>query len=137
MVNENKRIQSVERAMAILETIAAAGGEARLVDLAETMGLHKSTMHGLLNTLAALGYVSRQGTGYALGLRLREIAQPLNDADALLKEAFAPALSALVQLTGETCYLAVPCGTRNTCTSMYWSAVKGRLPTRRVASGKA
>ncbi|EJN26117.1 transcriptional regulator [Pseudomonas sp. GM78] len=112
MVNENKRIQSVERAMAILEAIAAAGGEARLVDLVDGLGLHKSTLHGLLNTLAALGYVSRQGASYALGLRLREIAQPLNDADAVIKGAFAPALSALAELTGENCYLAVPCGTR-------------------------
>jgi DNA-binding IclR family transcriptional regulator len=112
MVNESKRIQSVERAMAVLEAIAAADGEARLVDLVERLGLHKSTLHGLLNTLTALGYVSRQGTSYALGLRLREIAQPLNDADAVLKEAFAPALSTLAKLTGENCYLAVPCGTR-------------------------
>ncbi|WP_256578933.1 helix-turn-helix domain-containing protein [Pseudomonas sp. VI4.1] len=94
MINENKGIQSVERAMMILETIAAAGGEIRLVDLAAQSGLHKSTLHGLLNTLAAMGYIARRGTHYALGLRLREIAQPLNDADALLREAFAPAVYA-------------------------------------------
>lgn len=112
MINENKGIQSVERAMLILESIAAAGGEIRLVDLAAHTGLHKSTLHGLLNTLAAMGYISRRGTHYALGLRLREIAQPLNDADARIRETFAPALRMLAERTGETCFLAVPCGTR-------------------------
>lgn len=108
--------------MALLEAIAQAGGEARLVDLAAQLGLHKSTLHGLLNTLAAMGYISRQGTRYALGLRLREIAQPLADADAALRTAFQPALRSLAERCGETCYLAVPCGTRE---YLYIDAVEG------------
>ncbi|NVZ24655.1 IclR family transcriptional regulator [Pseudomonas gingeri] len=130
MINENKGIQSVERAMMILETLAAAGGEIRLVDLAMQSGLHKSTLHGLLNTLAAMGYISRRGTHYALGLRLREIAQPLNDTDAMLRETFAPALRALAELSGETCFLAVPCGMRE---YLYMDALEGS-GTLRVAS---
>lgn len=122
MIDENRRIQSVERAMHILEVIAAAGGAARLSELATRLDLHKSTLHGLLNTLAALGYVSRQGTRYVLGLRLREIAQPLADADAALRSAFAPALQALARHSGETCYLAAPCGTRE---YLYLDAVEG------------
>ncbi|MFK3683340.1 IclR family transcriptional regulator [Pseudomonas sp. NPDC088890] len=130
MINENKGIQSVERAMLILEAIAASGGQIRLVDLATQSGLHKSTLHGLLNTLAAMGYISRRGTHYALGLRLRDIAQPLNDADALLREAFCPALHALAARCGETCFLAVPCGTRE---YLYMDAVEGN-GTLRIAS---
>lgn len=130
MINENKGIQSVERAMMILETIAAADGKIRLVDLAAQSGLHKSTLHGLLNTLAAMGYIARRGTHYALGLRLREIAQPLNDADALLREAFAPALRTLAERTGETCFLAAPCGTR---AYFYMDALEG-TGSLRVAS---
>ncbi|MCT7656293.1 IclR family transcriptional regulator [Oceanimonas sp. NS1] len=122
MIDENRRIQAVERAMALLEAISAAGGEARLVDLAERLGLNKSTLHGLLNTLAAMGYVSRHGTRYALGLRLRDIAQPLADADAALRSAFAPALQELARRSNETCYLAVPCGTRE---YLYIDAVEG------------
>lgn len=130
MINENKGIQSVERAMLILESIAEAGGEIRLVDLAAHTGLHKSTLHGLLNTLAAMGYISRRGTHYALGLRLREIAQPLNDADARIRETFAPALRMLAERTGETCFLAVPCGTRE---YLYMDALEGSASLR-VAS---
>lgn len=116
--------------MALLEAIAQSGGEARLVDLAAQLGLHKSTLHGLLNTLAAMGYISRQGTRYALGLRLREIAQPLADADAALRTTFAPVLRSLAERSGETCYLAVPCGTRE---YLYIDAVEGS-GSLRVAS---
>lgn len=123
MIDETRHIQSVERAMALLESIAAKGGEARLVDLAEQLKLHKSTLHGLLNTLATMGYISRRGTRYALGLRLREIAQPLADADAALRTAFGPALRSFAERSGETCYLAVPCGTRE---YLYIDAVEGR-----------
>ncbi|MFQ8213609.1 IclR family transcriptional regulator [Klebsiella pneumoniae] len=112
MIDETRLIQSIERAMTLLEMIASEGGQSRLVDLSEGLGLHKSTLHGLLNTLAAMGYVTRRGTRYALGLRLREIAQPLLDADAALRLTFEPVLRALAELSGETCYLAVACGTR-------------------------
>lgn len=113
MVNENRSIQSVERAMKVLEAMAGAGGEMRLIDLAQKLALHKSTLHGLLNTLAALGYVMRTDNGYALGLRLHKLVLPLANADQQLRTHFAPSLLALAELTQETCYLAVPGGTRN------------------------
>jgi DNA-binding IclR family transcriptional regulator len=113
MINETKGIQSVERALVILETIAAAGGDTRLVDLADRLGLHKSTLHGLLNTLAAMGYIARHGSRYTLGLKLWEVAQPLSNVDSGLRAAFTPALVAMRDLTGENSYLAVPCGTRH------------------------
>ncbi|RMX05781.1 IclR family transcriptional regulator [Corticibacter populi] len=130
MVNENRRIQSVERALSLLEALAQAGGAARLADLAVRLELDKGTTHGLLNTMAAMGYVARHGTLYALGLRLRDVAQPLADADARLRAAFGPALRALAERSGETCYLAVPCGTRD---YLYIDALEGS-GSLRVAS---
>jgi DNA-binding IclR family transcriptional regulator len=127
MVNETRRIQSVERAMMLLEAIAASGGEARLVDLTAQLELPKGTLHGLLNTLATMGYISRHGTRYVLGLRLRDIAQPLADADGVLRATFAPVLQALANRSGETCYLAVPCGTRE---YLYIDAQEGRQSLR-------
>ena len=112
MINENRKIQSVERAMYLLERIAAAGGRARLTDLARQSQLNKSTLHGLLNTLATLGYISREGTAYVLGLRLREVAQFISDEDARLKQLFRGLMESLHQRSGENVYLAVPCGTR-------------------------
>lgn len=127
MVDEVRRVQSVERAMTLLETIALAGGEARLSELAAQSGISKSTLHGILNTLTAMGYVSRRGTRYTLGLRLREVAQPLLDSDSELRQLFSPALSGLAELSGETCYLAVPCGTRE---YLYIDALEGTQSLR-------
>lgn len=112
MVNTTRRIQSVERALSLLEALAEGGGEARLSTLAERTSLDKGTVHGLLNTMVSMGYVARHGADYALGLRLRDLAQPLINADAELRQMFAPALHDLAERSGETCYLAVPCGTR-------------------------
>lgn len=121
-MSQAKSIQSVERAMAVLETLAAHGGEARLTTLSESLRLNKSTLHGLLKTLLELGYISRREQNYTLGLRLREIAQPLQDADSLIRTAFSPALRRLSAMSGETCWLAVPCGTRE---YLYIDAVEG------------
>ncbi|WP_218015844.1 IclR family transcriptional regulator [Bergeriella denitrificans] len=112
MVNETRKIQSVERAMYLLEQIALAGGQARLGWLAEQTGLNKATLHGLLNTLAALGYISREGAAYTLGLRLRDLTLPLSDADERLRSRFRPLMAQLHALSGENVYLAAPCGTR-------------------------
>ena len=112
MSTNSRQIQSLERAMHLLELIRAEGGRARLNDLAERSGLGKSTVHGLLDTLMSLGYVSRDQRHYALGLRLRHLAQPVNEAEQRLRQAFTPALRAFAELSGESCFLAVPGGTR-------------------------
>lgn len=112
MINENKRIQSVERAMRVLELLALNGGEMSLQALSEHLQLHKSTVHGLLNTLAAMGYVARNGSCYVLGLRLLDLSRPLEEAEEPLRALFAPALHRLYELSAANCYLAVPCGSR-------------------------
>lgn len=112
MENRSRHIQSLERAMALLEALREQGGEARLADLAQSTGLSRSTVHGLLDTLVTLGYVSRAQTRYSLGLRLHHLAEPLDGRGAALRQSFAPALRAFAELCGERCYLAVPAGTR-------------------------
>ncbi|AIN58913.1 IclR family transcriptional regulator [Pseudomonas soli] len=112
MTTNPRQIQSLERAMRLLELLRAEGGRARLNDLAARSGLGKSTIHGLLDTLISLGYVTREQRFYALGLRLRQLAQPLNETEQRLRQAFTPALRAFAELCGENCFLAVPGGTR-------------------------
>lgn len=99
--------------MLLLEALNAHGGRARLTTLAEASGLSKSTAHGLLDTLAAMGYVTRDGAHYALGLRLHALARPLDGPHAALRDAFRPALRAFAELCGENCFLAVPGGARS------------------------
>src|SRR5713226_4356792 len=62
-------IQSVDRALFLLETIAEAGGEATLTELATRTGLNISTCHHLLATLIKRGFAAKvQGRRlYALG----------------------------------------------------------------------
>lgn len=55
-----KLIQSIERAVGLLEIIAQQGGGARLRDLAVISGLGKTTAHNILQTLEQLGYVHRR-----------------------------------------------------------------------------
>lgn len=112
MEHGSKAIQSVERAMAVLETLSAHGGAARLTEVAEATGFSKSTVHGVLDTLIGMGYVTRDQHRYALGLRLEMMARPLAPQGERLRAAFAPALRAFNELCGEDCFLAVPCGTR-------------------------
>jgi IclR family transcriptional regulator, acetate operon repressor len=83
-------VQSVHRALDVLEALAAAGGTASLGDLAAACGLPAPTLHRLAGTLADRGY-----------LRLGA------DAHALLGERALPALHALAELTGESANLAV------------------------------
>ncbi|KAF1054378.1 MAG: Glycerol operon regulatory protein [Stenotrophomonas maltophilia] len=112
MQRTTRTIQSLERAMLLLETLSACGGRARLAEVAERSGLTKSTAHGLLDTLVGMGYVVRAGNDYALGLRLQTLVRPLRDEDERLRAAFLPALRAFTELCGEHCVLAVPAGTR-------------------------
>lgn len=112
MSGSSRSIQSVARAMRLLEHLGARGGSARLSELADDMALARSTVHGLLDTLVALGYVTRSEGRYASGPRLEAIARPLDESHARLRRTFAPALRAFNELCGETAILAVPGGAR-------------------------
>jgi IclR family transcriptional regulator, acetate operon repressor len=64
-------IQSVERALAILECLSSAPGALKLRDITASCAINSSTCHHLLDTLVSRGYVSRsgKGLGYRLGSR--------------------------------------------------------------------
>lgn len=58
-------VQSLERAFALLELLALHPRGMALTELAETTGLHKSTVHRLLGSLFSLGYVVKDsGSGH-------------------------------------------------------------------------
>ena len=104
-------IQSVERAVAILERLAREGGAASLKHIAERTGLGKTTAHNILKTLDELGYVRRRvgDTRYHLGGRILNLARIAGD-DSALRIRLRPALEAIAGKTGETVYLAAPSG---------------------------
>jgi IclR family acetate operon transcriptional repressor len=98
-------VQSLHRALDLLEELAAAGGTASLSDLAAACGLPLPTAHRLAATLAARGYL-RQAPDrrYSLGSRLVPLGA---EAHALLGSRALPVLRGLADLTGESANLAV------------------------------
>ena len=98
-------VQSVDRALLLLELLAASGGRLAISDLAARSGLSLGTVHRLLQSLTARGYVRQDlDRRYALGTALL----PLGDAAARLLSSWAmPLLAQLAEQCGETSNLAV------------------------------
>ncbi|GLY67039.1 IclR family transcriptional regulator [Amycolatopsis taiwanensis] len=98
-------VQSLRRAFELLELLADTGGEASLSELATGSGLPMPTIHRLIRTLVALGYV-RQNTNrrYALGARLIRLGE---NATMQFGAWARPLLAELVDKVGETANLAV------------------------------
>ncbi|MFE0422989.1 IclR family transcriptional regulator [Streptomyces sp. NPDC058953] len=98
-------VQSLERAFDLLERMADAGGEVGLSELSGSSGLPLPTIHRLMRTLVACGYVRQQpNRRYALGPRLIR----LGESSARLLGTWArPYLARLVDETGETANMAL------------------------------
>lgn len=99
-------IQSVDRALFLLETIAEAGGEATLTELATRTGLNISTCHHLLATLIQRGFATKVAGRrlYALGARILYLGHACLQVD--LPRRAQPYLEAINRATGETVHLA-------------------------------
>lgn len=74
---EVRRVQSVDRALSLLEALASHDQPVPLNDLATASGLNVSTCHHLVATLVARGYVLHAGRnrGYMLSSKLSDLAQ--------------------------------------------------------------
>ncbi len=96
--------QTVERAVAIIEQISDR--PASLGEVAEQLGVHKSTALRLLQTLERAGFARRgDGGRYTVGTRLIGIAtKALDSLD--LRDIARPHLSSLNERCGHTLHLA-------------------------------
>jgi IclR family transcriptional regulator, acetate operon repressor len=104
--SDRHSIQSVDRALYLLETIAEAGGEATLTDLSNRTGLNISTCHHLLATLIKRGFAAKVPGRrlYALGSRIHYLGHACLQVD--LSRRAQPYLVTINQVTGETVHLA-------------------------------
>jgi IclR family acetate operon transcriptional repressor len=104
--SDNHSIQSVDRALFLLETIAEAGGEATLTELATRTGINISTCHHLLATLIKRGFAAKVPgrRHYALGARILYLGHACLQVD--LPRRAQPYLEAVNRATGETVHLA-------------------------------
>src|ERR1700756_1417984 len=78
-------IQSIDRATAILKALASGPRRLGVSELAERLGLARPTVHGLLQTLVANGFVEqdRHSDKYQLGPGLLQLGYSYLDLNEL------------------------------------------------------
>ncbi|WP_447918016.1 IclR family transcriptional regulator [Achromobacter aegrifaciens] len=138
-------IQVIERAMRLLDALAAQPDPVTLKELSATTGLHASTAHRILNDLVVGRYVERVDNGlYQLGMRLLELGS-LVKGRLNVREAAISAMRSLHKLTGQTINLSVQQGDEIVYIDRAWSersgmqvvrAIGGRAPLHLTSTGK-
>lgn len=98
-------VQSIDRAFAILEALADAGGMMSLSQLAERADLPLATIHRLVRTLVQLGYLRQEDNRqYSLGPRLLRLADTTSRRIGTWAE---PHMAKAVDTLGESVNLAI------------------------------
>jgi IclR family KDG regulon transcriptional repressor len=100
-------IQSLDRALNILDVLADREGSIGLTELASHMGLDTSTVYRLLATLRAHGYAQQdeRDRRYSLGPKAIELGQKALSKFTLRSKG-SPFVRELASKTGETAHLA-------------------------------
>lgn len=99
---------ALDKALDVLDAVGSTPEGMAQTQLAERLGLPRTTLYRLLATLVARGLLRRDARRrvYRLGFRCFELARQAHDSPDLVAAA-SPELRALRDLTGETSYLAV------------------------------
>jgi DNA-binding IclR family transcriptional regulator len=101
-------VQTVDRAIAVLNILNASRREMSLTEVSNILGLHKSTVHRLLASLEKGGLVDRPpgSRKYRLGIRLIELGNTVLNIRKL-PQIVLPYLHYLSDTVEEIAYLAV------------------------------
>lgn len=99
-------VQSVERALDILEFLSRSEGELGISEIGAATGLSAGTVHRLLSTLGARGYVHRNKETRRYGLGLRSLSMAITARERLGPLA-RPFLEELAEVSRETANLAI------------------------------
>lgn len=105
---ETSTVQSLDRAFALLEILCASRSGKQITELAAATGLHKSTVHRLLASMSARGYVDKDEMTnlYRATTRLYELASQVVENLDVVAAARGP-MDRLLAETGETSHLVV------------------------------
>ncbi|KZE38999.1 IclR family transcriptional regulator [Bhargavaea cecembensis] len=103
-----KVIQSVDRAIDILELFMASKPELSIKEISGKLELSKSTVHGIIKTLEYRGYLQQdpESLKYRLGIKLFELGNVVGNSMDIRKIA-SPLIRGLVEELSETVHLAV------------------------------
>ncbi|GGG24150.1 IclR family transcriptional regulator [Paenibacillus abyssi] len=129
MEEQKSNVRAVERALDILLCFTA-GTDLAMTEIADRVGLHKSTVHRMLATLEDKGFITRDRVTdrYRLGMRVWELSAHLsnNDDPAII---WLPEMERLRDMLGETVSLYVRDGKER----IRIQAVQSNQAVRRVA----
>jgi DNA-binding IclR family transcriptional regulator len=100
------KVQSVDRTLDVLESLASRRGATGISELSGLVGLHVSTVHRLLATLVDRGYVRQDpdSSRYHLGSRIFTLASAA-DLHLDLRLVARPYLERMMRASGETANL--------------------------------
>lgn len=107
-MSKGKLVQSVDRALAIVDILAKEKVPMKLSSISTSLGLNISTVHRLLNTLMAWGFVEQDPNlgRYCLGIKTFEVGNAaLYSMD--IRSIAKPFLKELVDTCKETANLAI------------------------------
>jgi len=143
---QDNAVQSIERAVKILEELAEEKEGLGVTQLSRRLALHKSTVHRILSTLLNLGYVeqNKYSEKYRLGMKLLYLGGTILERMDLRHEAH-DLLKELSEEVNEAVHLVVPDGDRalyidkidSSRTIRMYSQIGRRAPMHASAVGKA
>jgi DNA-binding IclR family transcriptional regulator len=140
-----KPVKSADRTLEVLELLATAPRRRTLAELARELDIPKSSLHGILRTMAQRGWVETDPTGtrFGLGVRALQVGAAYIDADDAVG-LLAGVLDGLAAEVGETVHLGrldgryvVYLAKRESVHPLrLFSAIGRRLPAHATALGK-
>jgi DNA-binding IclR family transcriptional regulator len=146
MTSVQPPVKSADRTLEVLEALAASPARRSLVDLSRTLDIPKSSLHGILRTMARRGWVETdpKGTRFGLGVRALQVGAAYLDADDAVG-LVSSVLDDLSRQFGEAVHLGrldgpdvVYLAKRDSMHRLrLYSAIGRRLPAHATALGKA
>jgi IclR family KDG regulon transcriptional repressor len=137
---------TLAKGLAVLEWLARAGRDCRVIEVAQAFGVPRSNAHRTLQTLVECGWATQDAatSTYRASMKLFELGAQTGAA-ADLPARLRPLLARLAQASGETIHLAALDGAEILYLDKFdsplpvaaYSRIGGRAPAACVASGKA
>ena len=143
-MQEGKTIQSVAKAMNLLDLLADSPQPMTLAEIGQKTGWPKSTVHGLLSTMREYSVIAQDEEGrYMLGIRLFEYGCTLSSSWTIIETA-KPYIQHISYTTGEAVFLSIldrgeviTLDRADNRTGLWISAEMGcRLPVHCTSQGK-
>jgi DNA-binding IclR family transcriptional regulator len=146
MTSVQPPVKSADRTLEVLEVLAASPTRRSLVELSRALDIPKSSLHGILRTMARRGWVETDPTGtrFGLGVRALEVGAAYLDADNAVG-LVSGVLDDLARQFGEAVHLGrldgpdvVYLAKRESVHRLrLYSAIGRKLPAHATALGKA